>query len=425
MRDVYERFKGILESYILKYVDRPKFLLAVSGGVDSVVMLDLFDRVRGEKPIEIHVATFNHMLRPEAASEVQFVRSLCEHRGIGFSEGRADVKSYAKANHLSVEEAARELRYSFLEDAARKLGADYICTAHNANDLLETMLLRLTKGTGIFGLVGLKPLHGKFFRPLIFFTREEIEVYASSRNLEFVVDASNYDTRFQRNYVRHKVVPLLREINPRLERAGLNLASTIWELDDFVEKLLVPYRGTIRELGGRIVFKLPEDPFLKTELVRRLALEYFKRPLDAEKLLRFKAPTRTSFKVSFWGKLGLEVSHGWVLMGELTYPQFEEKVEPPGRELEVNGYFISIHFRDIIDKQCTVVLRNWREGDRTRNGKKLKELFNERKVPTFLRHMVPVVEVDGVVCWIAYIYVDQVYLNQKGLLVEVKGGFRL
>jgi len=423
--DIYENFKQVVSGYILSQSKAPRLLLAVSGGVDSVVMLDLFDRARQELPLEIHVATFNHMLREEAAAEVEFVRQLCTERNIGFSEGAGDVKAYAQTCKLSIEEAARELRYEFLKNTARKIGAQYICTAHNANDLLETILLRLAKGTGTFGLVGLKPLQGLFFRPLIFFLRKEIETYATARNLRFVIDKSNFDTRYQRNYIRHKIIPMLKEINPSVEKAGLNLATTIWELDNFIETLLAPYRNTIQELCGRIIFKLPEELYLRTELVRRLALEYFKRPLDGEKLSRFKRCEKTSFKVTFWRNLGLEVSYGWALMGNLDYPHNEKVVVPPGAELELNGYFINLRFRDIIGKQLVVRVRTWREGDRTRTGKKLKELFNEKRIPTFLRHFVPVLEVNDVICWVAYVYEDEGYLKEIGLSVDVKGGFRL
>ncbi len=435
-----EFFKKFL-NFIREYVSNSSsVLLAVSGGVDSIVMLDLFNRARKELSLNIGVATFNHKLRPEADDEVIFVQKFCEGLGITFFPGEADVKNYCEQNKLSIEEGARILRYEFLKRTAKENGYSLIATAHNANDLLETMILRQLKGTGPFGLAAIKPINGMFIRPLIFFTREEIEKYAKERKLEHVIDRTNFDIEYNRNFVRHKIVPLLKEINPSVESAFLKLAKSVWELDNYVDKAIGIDKSNLEKIGNNFIFKMVNDEYLQIEQIRRYSLFLFGKPLDYEKLERFKktrSSRKPSYKISFWGTLGIEVSYGWCMMGDISnYPKFEKTIcldeNKDFEQIEANSYFIKFTKYDIIDKKehpnvCFKV-RNWRDGDRLLNGKKVKELFSERKVPTFLRKLIPLVfssksEQDSKVIYIPFLYEAKSYLDDIGVFIEAKGGF--
>ncbi|UXF01124.1 hypothetical protein IB67_06120 [Fervidobacterium riparium] len=430
---MFERFEGIVRKYAPTEVS---FLLAVSGGVDSIVMLDLFIRLKAKRQLKIGVATFNHKLRKEADEEVEFVKKFCEDHSIPFYTACADVKAYAYINKLSLEEAARILRYEFLHSVKNSYGYNLIATAHNLNDLLETIILRLAKGTGPFGMVGLKPLSGEHLRPLLFFTREEIESYAIARNLTFFTDASNFDERYERNYIRHRIVPLLRKLNPSIERAAESLAQSTWKLDEYIESVV---EKTERfRTNDRLFFKLSEDRYIQIEQVRRFAMEFFGKPLDREKIERFENAKSKSFKVSFWRNLGMEVSHGWVMMGDIiSHERFEYTLTierhgnetifcPNEKRYYINGYFIEFINRDImlpygVDK-IVLIVRNWMEGDRTLEGKKVKEVFNERKVPTFLRRMIPLIEYNDKIVFIPHIYKSR-FLDSLNIQVVVKGGF--
>ncbi|WP_448376326.1 tRNA lysidine(34) synthetase TilS [Fervidobacterium sp.] len=431
-REFYSKFIKVIDDYVPRI---RSFLLAVSGGVDSITMLDLFKRLRDErKDIVIGVATYNHKLRPEADIEVEFVRQICLAKDIPFYTSVGDVTEYAQANKLSIEEAARELRYDFLEKISTENSYELIVTAHNANDLLETMILRLSKGTGPFGLTGLRLISKNRFRPLLFFTRSEIEEYAQSKNLEFVVDASNYDQHYERNYIRHSIVPLLRKLNPQIEKSALSLARSTWELDTFVDKLLASKPRYY--IAQRLIFRLEEDTLLRVEQIRRYALEFFGKPIDREKIERFLKANKKSYKVSFWGDLGVEVSHGWVMMGDINkyehfYYDFNIIIEEdriniyPQDHIKINGYFIKFKVGGIISKECSnrieLEIRNWIEGDRTHEGKKLKEIFNEKRVPTFLRRLIPLVVINNKVVFIPKIYKSRV-LDDIGLDIVSKGG---
>lgn len=203
-----------LESFWEKYDMLPpgsRVLCAVSGGADSVCMLHLLSR---RNDISVFCAHYNHQLRGgESDRDEAFVRSLCGDLGIECVCGRGDVSARAKEMRLGTEEAARKLRYEFLEMSAGKLGADRIATAHNADDNAETVLLNLARGTGLSGLCGIPPVRGKIIRPLLLWSREDIMAYLDKNGLEHVEDSTNGSDDYSRNRLRHHVLPVLREIN--------------------------------------------------------------------------------------------------------------------------------------------------------------------------------------------------------------------
>lgn len=186
-------------------------LCAVSGGADSVCLLSLL-REQGEYTLSC--AHFNHCLRgAESDRDEEFVRSLCEKWGIPFYAGRADVAEIAAREHLSVETAAREARYAFLQKTAADIGAELIATAHTADDQAETILFRLARGTSLRGLGGIPARRDNIVRPLLHVTRQEIEGYLTARGIPHVEDSSNASDAAARNRLRHAVVPVMKSIN--------------------------------------------------------------------------------------------------------------------------------------------------------------------------------------------------------------------
>lgn len=432
-----KKFGEVLKSIFGENTEKVSILLAVSGGVDSITMLDLFDSLQDKFGYQIAVATFNHKLRKEADEEVKFVENLCKEKNVPFFTDEANVLKYCKENKLSVEEGARILRYRFLINTADKYGYEYIATAHNANDLLETMILRLIKGTGPYGLVGMSPINGRFIKPLLFFNREEIETYATYKKLRFVTDTSNFDIRYNRNFIRHRIIPLIKEVNPSVELASLRLAQSIWELDEYINSIVESYNNQHSiKIGEYFIFKLHEDSYIQTEQIRRNALSFFGKPIDSEKLERFKnvrKSGKTSYKVSFWKDLGIEVSRGWCIMGKISqYPFFSKTVNMSKdkfeSELNINGYFLKISSCGIMkstnDESSILEIRNWLEGDRLLNGKRVKDLFMERKIPTFIKHLIPLVisTQENKVVYIPYLYEAKEYLKKIGITIETKGG---
>jgi tRNA(Ile)-lysidine synthase len=192
-----------------------KILLAVSGGIDSMVMLHLFQ----ECGFSIGVAHANFQLRDiESEGDEKFVEEVCKRNSIPFFKKRFETESHAKGNHLSIQMAARELRYQWFNERLTEKQFDFIATAHHLNDSIETVLLNLVRGSGLEGLDGITSKNGKIIRPMLFATRQQIENYAKENKIQWREDRSNATDDYSRNFIRHQVYPLLKELNPSLEK---------------------------------------------------------------------------------------------------------------------------------------------------------------------------------------------------------------
>lgn len=199
-----------------KYIAPGRYLLAVSGGADSIALTDLAVRVMQENfKYEFLVAHVEHGLRGgESVRDAQFVENFCRSRGLQFFLEHVDVPVRAQMLGQSIEQAARDLRYQVLFQTAQKAGAKRIITAHHANDQAETVLLRLVRGAGLRGLGAMHRDNGMILRPLLGCTHDELTGYCRSRGLQWVEDSSNEDLEYTRNFVRRQVMPLLERINP-------------------------------------------------------------------------------------------------------------------------------------------------------------------------------------------------------------------
>ncbi len=205
-----ERFIKYIESNQL-FSPNDTLLVGVSGGIDSVVLIDLLNRAG----MAFAVAHCNFQLRgAESDRDERFVRELSESYGILCFCKNFDTKEYANENGISIEMAARDLRYDWFEEVRKAHHFDWIVVAHHRDDQIETFFLNLARGTGISGLTGMKVVNGKVVRPLLFGSRKEIENYAAAHKLQFREDSSNALTDFQRNKIRKMVVPLMEELNP-------------------------------------------------------------------------------------------------------------------------------------------------------------------------------------------------------------------
>lgn len=201
-------------------------LCAVSGGSDSMCLLHYLWSRREQGGYTVAAAHFDHGLRgEESRRDARFVQDWCEAQGIPFYLGSGDVRGEAQARGLGVEETARALRYAFLTETTRRVEAVRTATAHNADDNAETLLLHLVRGSGLQGLTGIPPRRGDLVRPLLTTPRAEIEAYLAQQGVPHVEDSTNGDTAYARNKLRHQVMPVLRELNPRLTES-LNTAIT-------------------------------------------------------------------------------------------------------------------------------------------------------------------------------------------------------
>jgi len=212
---------------------KSRFLLAVSGGIDSMAMTDIFIKAG----MEVSVAHCNFNLREKESDEDEhFVADYCRHHHINFHSKSFNTKSHAKKYGLSVEMAARELRYGWFDQLMNDGAYHYLCTAHHRNDSVETVLFNLIRGTGIDGLTGILPLRGKILRPLLWLDRQDILRYAKKNNLKWREDRSNTDDSFRRNFIRKNIVPLMEEINPNFIKGFKTTSERLIGTSSLAEK---------------------------------------------------------------------------------------------------------------------------------------------------------------------------------------------
>ncbi len=234
-----ESFLAILDE-CLPLGNRTRVLLAVSGGVDSVVMTELFMRAG----LECAIAHCNFQLRGDESEEDEyFVRNLASLHGIPFFVKHFETREYADRNRLSIQMAARELRYAWFEQLRQEQHYDLVALAHNRSDQVETLLLNLSRGTGIRGLTGMETLQDKLFRPLLFAGRAEINQFARENSLSYREDSSNSETYYTRNRIRHRIINEFTEMNPRFEESML---EGIKKFRDY-EALILAYMDQIRQ----------------------------------------------------------------------------------------------------------------------------------------------------------------------------------
>ena len=414
---------------VLKFADEHNMLpesglilACVSGGADSMCLLEVFRRISTQRGFSLAVVHFNHKLRGEESErDERFVRDYCKKIALQYYSQSGDVSSFAKENGLSVETAAREMRYGFFYHMANTLNATKIATAHNADDNTETVLINLTRGAGAKGLSGIPKTRDKIIRPLLTVSRDEIEIFLDENNIAYVEDSTNRDDVYTRNKIRHHVTTVLKEINPRLNEAIGTTAMLMGEddrllsemADRFIEEkceessanasdiLSLPTaisRRVLRKLyGGSLSFRHVNDildlcksnnPSAQLSLPKMTAYRDYERVVfdsieefEKEKFAEIFPTEGVSLIIP---GTGLKMSCKSVTV--------DDKIG------KVNKSFTSFLFKSV-DIYGTMSVRPRREGDKIKflgkNGTKtLKKLYIEHKIPERKRQDIPVVADD-------------------------------
>ena len=256
-----------------------RVLCAVSGGLDSMCLLHFMHTWGSERGYAVTAAHFNHQLRPGTSDRDEaFVRDVCRQWGVPLSVGREDVRTLAKEGGWTLEEAGRRARYAFLTQTARDTGCAAVLTAHHADDQAETVLLNLVRGAGIRGLAGIPPERDGILRPFLDVTRAELEAYAAAHGFAHVEDETNADPdAAARNLLRLKIVPLLKELNPRAVEHIAHTAAVVRtvdaEMEDAAGRCLA--RAVVRP--GCAMLELRELDAVPPAVLPRIFLELFDR----------------------------------------------------------------------------------------------------------------------------------------------------
>lgn len=430
-----------------------KLVVGVSGGADSVCLLHVLAGIREEFSLGLHIAHLNHQLRGEASeADAGYVLALARSMGIPATVARRDVTAYKTEHRLSLEEAAREVRYTFLSEVAGSVGASHAAVGHTRDDNVETILLHLIRGTGTRGLRGLQAssqLHysGRkltVIRPLLEVSRKETAEYCEQRHLSPRLDASNLSLSPQRNRIRHQLLPMLRSYNPRITEALLRTASIAAEDLDFINTEIARRWDTVaseREnavaLDRKAFLELP--PALKRHVLliaieklvgspRDIEMRHVKEVLEAlgkpagktidlpgglvfaidydRYLVAHDASALVPFPV-LSGEVELEVP------GETALPgwRVETAIIEPSR-LKAEPRDILIAYLDADKAGGKLFIRPRRAGDRFQplgmsQPKKLGEFMIDAKVPRAWRERLPIAASPEHILWVVGWRIDE------------------
>ena len=419
-----------------------RVVCALSGGADSMAMLWCLHSLQAELGITVSAAHFNHRLRgAEADRDEAFVRAFCAGRGIALTVGSADVAKYAAAHGKSVEEAARECRYAFLQ----ALPCDKLATAHTADDNAETVLLHLLRGSGLRGLCGIPPRRGSIVRPLLSVTREQVAAFLRAENIAWVEDSTNAEEFCARNRLRRRVMPELRALSPQLSGHLSTQSRLLREEDAYLDELAA---ALLREEDGVFACApLREAP----PVLQRRALRLMTRRVLPQDVTFAHIAALQALLVSPDPSAQCDPPGGFIARRrydglELTRPSPETFPETPlsvpGETLlpvpglkitcEITENFKKIAntpFRFAIkyDMITQSILRPRRSGDRMSTDgvhtKTLKKLFIERRVPRAQRGVTAVLASGSNVLAVAGIGADVRYIPAAGepaVLIQIE-----
>lgn len=392
-------------------------IVALSGGADSMALLNVLLSLKDELNINVEAAHLNHMIRgAEADRDENFVRDFCSKKGIKLYCKSIDIPKFAKENGISLELAARQKRYEFLSEVCNGV----VATAHTASDNLETIIFNLTRGSGLDGLCAIPPKRDIFIRPLLFCTRQMIEEYCQDNNIPFVIDSTNNETEYTRNKIRHNIVPILKEINPSVENTVIKTTDILRENVKLIDSLSSDYlKENVLDNGNLSVKKLRDiNPLVaKTVLKKYISIKNSELSLEnihIEAIFnaaisggRTSLPKKCS-AVCFGGEFYLEQS-------SLDIDYNVEITEINAETFEKTKKINNLLLNDVIDcdkivGKLTVRTRNEKDSIRLKNRgctKTINKLFNELKVPLIKRDILPVVSDEKGVVWICGIGVAQ------------------
>ncbi|WP_314720288.1 tRNA lysidine(34) synthetase TilS [Parvimonas micra] len=428
-------------------------LLAVSGGKDSMTMLDLFNYFKYELKLNLVVCHFNHSLRDDADSDEKFVKTQCEKYGLKFYSKKEDVLLYSNENKLSTEEGARFLRYKFFDEVKRIENLEYIATAHNKNDLAETVIMRILRGTGINGLIGIQSERGDLIRPILNFSRDEIEKYIEENNIPFVEDKTNFEELYLRNKIRLNLFPILKnEYNPRILDAISRLSNIAFDYSTISREYIASKEGLLWEFNKEKILVYIEKLKLQSRSFRNIMYREFFEFIS-------KDPDGINYKIIeeidnlIFSKTGKYIEIKNVVF-KIEYDKLLIYDKNIFENLEMKFYFENLDFSlystkffDIIIEQSSfeefknlkqnkdllfinkkyldsLKIRNKENGDFLElefGKKKLKDIFIDEKVSKDIRKNIPIFEIENNIIWVPNIRRSNRYLvDEKDDIIKIR-----
>ena len=413
-----DKFTYLFEKYNID-TKNIKFLLAVSGGLDSICMFNFFLKNK----FKFSVCHCNFNLRKDSKKDLMLIEKLSKRHKVKFFSKNFDVKKYAGKNKVSLQTAARNQRYEWFNNLLEENHIDLLCTAHHIDDNLETVIYNLSNSTGFRGIRGIKILRGNVFRPLMNFNKEELIDYAQINNLEWREDSSNKLTKYSRNRIRLKIVPELKKINNSLEKSVRDTSRNLSELEKFISfqisKLKKEYVYNL-ENGFKINInkwkKKDFNFFLFKEYLHQLGFNYsqsddiilsyngisgkyyesekFKLIIERE-FVFLLSKNKKNYKINFSiNKVG-------------TYNLYERNIK---FEIIDSSSFVLNKNRNVAQLNLNklkfpLMIRNWKNGDSfkplgMKQSKKISDFLIDKKVPNYIKFFQCVILSDNKIIWL-------------------------
>ena len=417
------------------FTPQDKILLAVSGGIDSVVLTDLLAHIR-QHCQQVALAHCNFQLRGTASDNDEvFVQQLARHYDFPFFVTRFETYTLAKVQKGSIQMLARNLRYEWFNKLREKEGYDYIATAHHQNDMAETVLLNLVRGTGIAGLHGIRQKQGHIIRPLLFASRQEIEAYATESQLKWREDTSNKENKYYRNRLRNEVIPVLKTMNPNLEKTLEQSVEKISAVERFfMAEVQRIENETIKENSGTFFLDIEkfnpirEKLIILSEILKKFGFSYIQTKdilasLNGESGKKFLSSAYVMVK----DRARLVItpvatkSEEKVLLETLGNNETLNHKKPA---LQLIRQTVTSEFEiprsaktaclDWAKLKLPLTIRPWKQGDWFKplgmnQRKKLSDFLINQKVPVNLKDQVHVVLSGNDIVWVAGYRVDNRY----------------
>jgi tRNA(Ile)-lysidine synthase len=404
-------------------------LLAVSGGVDSVVMAHLFRA----SSLPMQVAHCNFGLRgDESDADEAFVGSLCRTWQVPFHRTRFDTAGHARAKGISLQMAARELRYEWLKETASATGCTRIATAHHIDDAIETFLLNFTRGCGIRGLHGIQSRNGNIIRPLMWTDRETILRHAESEGITFRTDRSNESIRYTRNLLRHQVVPVLQQVNPSLQQGAIQTFRRIREAEALADHALQEISRAVCQVLDAETLRIDATALRRypapLSVLHHLLSPYGFHENQVGRIWESCRRQRGALFLGAGAKLNVHGDHIILTWREfyggvkfINQIPHEPLVLEAGRTLRFRrheagpenfGTDRSICWVDEDRMLFPLVLRHWQPGDRffplgmAGKRRKLQDFFSDQKVPREMKARIWILESAGRIVWVVGMRAD-------------------
>lgn len=435
MKNVEQKVIEFISQYnLLKHGD--KLLIAFSGGPDSVFALHFLLKYARKYKIEITVIHFNHGLRgKEADRDELFSRQFSELYNISFLTRKLEVKKYAKLNKISIEEAARNLRYKYLTSAAKEFNCNKIVTAHNQSDNTETILLNILSGTGISGFAGIPVIRDNIIRPLLCLTKKEIVDYLDKNNIQYVTDSSNLKSDYKRNFLRNKIIPLLKQkINPSLDESVFRSSKILESALPLFEKHQKNKLKRFVELdNNRIIIKITffqsGDEAIQGELLKNLirknfSLEFkysdFSKLHTLSRLQKGRTVQLSSNLVALRESDFIQIYFKELSKEKISYMNVGEIVKinnktvaiekTDSEEINFNSKG-NIEFVDARKLKGIFILRRWENGDKfiplgMSNYKKVSDFLTDMKIDSLKKKNQLVLTNRNNIVWVVGLRID-------------------